>query len=153
MKVGWHRMTQMTGHTHITRTHTHTVNCFPRSRVDHWLTLVPWCYPPDLHTHTPKQGFCTVFTHKLPVRPWNRCLLALLCHSSSWSSNLQGAQNWQRCPVFLLLTSLCVHRHTVNPSRPKTLNSTVFMYRDSAAGVLQCNEHKYTNTQTHTHTS
>jgi len=120
MKVGWHR----TGHTH-THTHTHTVKvCFPRYHVDHWLIIVPRCYLADLHTHTHTHtNWCRVSvmsSHKLPVRPWNWCLLALLCHSS-WSTTPQGAQSSRRSPNLLFPwinkrltqnTSLCSRRVT-----------------------------------------
>lgn len=38
-------------------------NCFPRSHVDHWLTLVPGCYFSNLYTLSPVQGFCNVVPH------------------------------------------------------------------------------------------
>ena len=51
----------MTGHTYT--------DYFPKSYIDHWLTVVPWCYLAEFHTHTND-------IHSHPYTLW--CIVSVL---------------------------------------------------------------------------
>ena len=112
-----------------THKHTHAVkDCFPRSRVDHWLTLVPlvlpcWFTPTHTHTHTHIHTgagslYC-ICSHTNFLSDLETGVFWLYCVIAAGVPNLQGAQKRQRCPDFLFLITLKTSTHQ---RIPLTLN-------------------------------